>query len=49
VLPEAFDRPFAVPEGIALIGLGISLWRTQSQPARTSTPVVRPVAQPAAR
>jgi hypothetical protein len=49
VLPEAFDRPFAVPEGIALIGLGISLWRTQSQPARTSAPAVSPVAQPAAR
>jgi hypothetical protein len=27
VLPEAFDRPMAVPEGIALIGLGVSLWR----------------------
>jgi hypothetical protein len=49
VLPEAFDRPFAVPEGIALIGLGISLWRTQSQTARTSVPLVSPVAQPAAR
>jgi hypothetical protein len=49
VLPEAFDRPFAVPEGIALIGLGISLWRTQSQTARMSAPVVSPVAQPAAR
>jgi len=49
VLPEAFDRPFAVPEGIALIGLGISLWRTQSQTARTSAPVVSPVAHPAAR
>ena len=30
VLPEGFDRPMAVPEGIALIGLGISLWRTQT-------------------
>jgi hypothetical protein len=28
VLPEAFDRPLAVPEGIALIGLGVSLWRS---------------------
>jgi len=27
VLPESFDRPMAVPEGVALIGLGISLWR----------------------
>jgi hypothetical protein len=27
VLPESFNRPFAVPTGIALIGLGISLHR----------------------
>jgi hypothetical protein len=26
-LPESFSRPFAVPTGIALIGLGVSLWR----------------------
>lgn len=26
VLPESFNRPFAVPTGIALIGLGVSLW-----------------------
>lgn len=26
-LPDAFNRPMAVPEGLALIGLGISLWR----------------------
>jgi hypothetical protein len=31
VLPEAFDRPLAVPEGIALIGLGLSLWRSPRQ------------------
>jgi hypothetical protein len=29
VLPQGFDRPMAVPEGVALIGLGISLWRDQ--------------------
>jgi hypothetical protein len=29
VLPASFDRPMAVPEGVALIGLGISLWRDQ--------------------
>lgn len=29
VLPESFSRPFAVPTGIAMIGLGISLWRDQ--------------------
>jgi hypothetical protein len=28
-LPDAFNRPMAVPEGVALIGLGVSLWRTQ--------------------
>ena len=31
VLPESFNRPMAVPEGIALIGLGISLWRDQTR------------------
>jgi len=29
VLPDAFNRPLAVPEGIALIGLGVSLWSDQ--------------------
>ena len=29
VLPQSFNRPFAVPCGVALIGLGISLWRDQ--------------------
>ncbi len=29
VLPEAFNRPMAVPVGVALIGLGVSLWRDQ--------------------
>jgi hypothetical protein len=33
VLPESFNRPFAVPTGVALIGLGISLWRDQRQQA----------------
>lgn len=28
-LPASFDRPMAVPTGLALIGLGVSLWRTQ--------------------
>lgn len=27
VLPESFNRPLAIPLGIALIGLGVSLWR----------------------
>ena len=29
-LPESFNRPMAVPVGLALIGLGISLWRNPS-------------------
>ncbi len=32
-LPEAFNRPMAVPVGLALIGLGISLWSNPSSPA----------------
>lgn len=28
VLPESFNRPMAVPTGLALIGLGVSLFRT---------------------
>ena len=35
-LPTSFDRPMAVPTGIALIGLGVSLWHTQRQSARTT-------------
>ncbi len=37
-LPASFDRPMAVPVGVALIGLGVSLWRTQ----RTSASAVAP-------
>ena len=33
VLPHSFERPLAVPAGIALIGLGISLWRDQRKTA----------------
>jgi hypothetical protein len=48
-LPGAFNRPFAVPEGIALIGLGIALWRnpghvharTAETPAAALSPSVR--------
>jgi hypothetical protein len=34
-LPESFSRPFAVPTGVALIGLGVSLWRTEHRQAGT--------------
>jgi hypothetical protein len=33
VLPHSFERPLAVPTGVALIGLGISLWRDQRKTA----------------
>jgi hypothetical protein len=45
-LPEAFNRPFAVPTGVALIGLGLSLWRD----GRSATPAAAApalVAEPA--
>ncbi len=41
VLPESFNRPMAVPVGLALVGLGVSLWREQRtadlEPASTIT------------
>ena len=37
VLPEAFNRPVAVPTGIALVALGCSSWVTA--PTRLSGPV----------
>ena len=33
VLPESLNRPMAVPVGLALIGLGVSLWRNPGSPA----------------
>ena len=33
VLPESFNRPVAVPVGVALIGLGVSLWRNHQASA----------------
>ncbi len=38
VLPQSFNRPMAVPMGVALIGLGVSLWRDQ----RTTAPEIAP-------
>lgn len=38
VLPESFNRPLAVPVGVALIGLGVSLWRSHQD----SFPVTAP-------
>jgi hypothetical protein len=39
VLPDSFSRPLAVPEGIALIALGVSLWRN---------PIDQPTSEPGA-
>jgi hypothetical protein len=45
VLPESFSRPFAVPVGVALIGLGVSLWRDQrGQSTTVSAPAAELVA-----
>lgn len=49
VLPASFNRPMAVPEGVALVALGVSLWRDQrnaagapaAQPATAGTVAVR--------
>ena len=56
VLPESFNRPFAVPVGIALIALGVSLWRNPSDARQTgpatfpaTAMAVSPVQQPAVR
>ncbi len=40
VLPESFNRPMAVPVGIALVGLGVSLWRNPVTPAVTDVSVL---------
>ncbi|MGA2306879.1 MAG: hypothetical protein ABSH29_22225 [Acidimicrobiales bacterium] len=49
VLPQSFNRPFAVPTGVALIGLGISLWREQRKTASEAAPVTSRVEHLAAR
>jgi hypothetical protein len=47
VLPESFSRPFAVPTGVALIGLGVSLWRDQRRRSETvDAPATAWVAEP---
>ena len=53
VLPESFNRPLAVPVGMALIALGVSLWRNaddNAHEASTETaPSDSPVLQTAVR
>ncbi len=47
-LPESFSRPFAVPVGVALIGLGVSLYRS-SRTTADPEPVVDATEQAAVR
>lgn len=47
-LPESFSRPFAVPTGVALIGLGVSLWRDQRRQTGNA-PATMLVAKPVTR
>jgi hypothetical protein len=47
VLPESLNRPFAVPTGVALIGLGVSLWRDQRRTA--AAPATAWIAEPVTR
>lgn len=49
VLPHSFDRPFAVPTGIAFIGLGVSLWRSTRQTTHAAASAIPRVEQPAVR
>jgi hypothetical protein len=49
VLPEGFTRPLAVPEGVALIGLGISLWRDSRDAAGTAAEQSSPAGSSASR
>jgi len=52
VLPESFNRPFAVPAGIALIALGVSLWRNardSHHPSLETAATVGPVTPLAVR
>lgn len=49
VLPESFNRPLAVPTGVALIGLGISLWRDQRKTAPEAAPATIRIEQLTAR
>jgi hypothetical protein len=49
VLPQSFNRPMAVPTGVALIGLGISLWRDQRTPLAVVAPSISRLEFAAAR
>jgi hypothetical protein len=38
MLPQSFERPFAFPTGVALVGLGYSLWRNARAEDTTTPP-----------
>lgn len=38
-LPESFNRPLAIPEGVALIGLGVSLWKLEGRSTLPDGPI----------
>ena len=38
LLPQVNQRLFAIPTGVALVGLGYSLWREQRTPAARPVP-----------
>ena len=40
MLPQINQRLFALPTGVALVGLGYSLWREQRTPATATMPSV---------
>jgi hypothetical protein len=46
-MPDAFYRLLAVPNGIALIGLGFSLWQVLRQADAQAHPPLEPTAEPA--
>jgi hypothetical protein len=49
-LPESFSRPFAVPTGVALIGLGVSLWRDERRRSEAvDAPAAAWIAEPVTR
>jgi len=39
-LPESFNRPMAVPVGVAFVGLGVSLWRDQRSQGLEAAPSI---------
>jgi hypothetical protein len=43
-LVPQYERLFALPTGLALVGLGYSLWREQREPA--APPILNPVSSP---